>query len=97
MSMQHLNLIVAPAVPENFRLTVLPASVTLRKRKVLSSIFKAVEVPVVASIKMPWGHPIMIELKIDMPEFLLICAPQRNKLLPVLLNVALGPIAVIVN
>ena len=37
----------------------------------------------------------IIELKIEIPEFLLICAPARNKLFPIFVNVALGPIAVI--
>jgi hypothetical protein len=37
----------------------------------------------------------MIELKIEIAEFLLICAPQRNNELPILFNVARGPIAVI--
>ena len=36
----------------------------------------------------------MIELKSDILEFLLICAPQTNKLFPVFAKVALGPITV---
>src|SRR4030095_16133692 len=94
------ELILAPPVPVKARLERVvafpfPARVTLRSRKLLSSIFKAVAVPVDPSIKIPCGQPIMIELKIEIAEFLLICDPQRNNELPILFNVARGPIAVI--
>src|SRR6187455_1288997 len=93
------ELILVPPVPEKARCAEaaelpFPARVTLRRRKLLSSIFKAVAVPVVPSINIPCGQPIMIELKIEIAEFLLICAPQRNNELPILFNVARGPIAV---
>ncbi len=80
---------------EYFTFTLFPASVVNRILKVLSSIFLSVGEPVLASINMPTGHPVIIELKIEIEEFLRICAPARNRLFPELLKVALGPTAVI--
>jgi len=77
-------LIVVPPVPENRILTEFPASITFLNRSELSSIFKAVELPVVASTSIPLGQPMKIELKIEIAVFLRICTAPLNNELPVL-------------
>src|ERR1044071_7997419 len=61
----------------------------------LPGMLASVGAPFEASTNKPCGHPIMSELKIEIVEFLLICAPAKNKLLPVFANVAFGPRMVI--
>src|SRR6185436_4936910 len=71
-----------------------PAITVLRTRRVLSAMFNSTYRPLLPSISRPVGQPRIAELKIDIPEFLLICAPARKRLLPLLLSVANGPMAV---
>ena len=75
-------------------LSVLPPKKLLANTKPVPT-FAPVAVPVVPSTSMPNGHPIITELNQDISEFLLICAPALYNELPMLVAVALGPIAVI--
>src|SRR5690242_21720497 len=66
----------------------------LRMRNVLSAIFNSTNLPLLPSINTPVGQPRNTELKIEIAELRRICAPARYKLLPLLFNVAKGPMEV---
>ena len=56
-----------------------------------AGILLSVGTPLVASMYKPFGHPMINALKIEIVEFLLICAPHTKRLLPLFERVAFGP------